>query len=552
MIIMNKRLFVLLIGISLSWLGSDACTNFLVSKGASADGSTMITYAADSHVLYGELYRWPASDWPKGSMLDIHEWDTGKFLGKIRQIAHTYSVIGNMNEHQLAIGETTYGGKSELRNPQGIMDYGSLIYVTLQRAKTAREAIKTMVELCNDYGYYSSGESLSIADPNEVWILEIIGKGPGEKGILWVARRIPEGYVSAHANQARITTFPLDDSENCLYAEDIIDFAREQGWYKGNDKDFSFRDTYAPLDFGGLRYCEARVWAFFNKVNKNMNEYLDYAMGKDATHPMPLFIKPDRKVTPQDLMEWMGDHYEGTPMDMTTDLGAGPFQIPYRWRPLTFNVDDQTYCNERAIGTQQTGFSFVTQSRHWLPDPIGGIFWFSVDDAATTVYVPMYCGMMDVPDSFKEGNGDLLEYSDDAAFWAFNRVSNMVYLRYNYMIQDVRKLQKEFTEKFARNTMAIDKAALVLYDEDPMLAREFLTMYSCQQGDDVTEKWIDLSNYLLVKYIDGNIKKEKDGKFLDNGTGVAVSPDQPGYSEAWKRSVAQDAGDKLKVVKTKK
>lgn len=552
MIIMKKKLFFLLLGISLSWLSTDACTNFLVSKGASADGSTMITYAADSHVLYGELYHWPAADWAQGSMLDIHEWDTGKYLGEINQIAHTYSVIGNMNEHQLAIGETTYGGRSELRNSKGIMDYGSLIYVTLQRAKTAREAILTMVDLCEQYGYYSSGESLSIADPNEVWILEIIGKGQGEKGILWVARQVPDGYISAHANQARITTFPLDDPETCLYAEDIIDFAREQGWYKGKDKDFSFRDTYAPLSFGGLRYCEARVWAFFNKVSTNMNEYLDYAMGKDATHPMPLFIKPDRKLTPQDLMEWMGDHYEGTPMDMTTDLGAGPFQVPYRWRPLTFKVDGQTYCNERAISTQQTGFSFVTQSRAWLPDAIGGIFWFSVDDAATTVYVPMYCGILDVPRSFEVDNGDLLVYSDDAAFWAFNRVSNMCYLRYNYMSEDVKKLQKEFTEKFANNTKAIDKAAQVLYAESPELAREFLTGYSCQQADAVTKQWIDLSNYLLVKYIDGNIKKEKDGKFLDNGTGVAVSPDQPGYSEAWKRAVANDAGDKLRVVETKK
>lgn len=529
-----------------------SCTNFLVSKGASADGSTMISYAADSHVLYGELYHWPAADWEKGSLVEVHEWDTGKYLGKIPQVEHSYSVIGNMNEFQLAIGETTFGGRSELSNPRGIIDYGSLIYLTLQRAKTAREAISTIVGLCDDYGYYSSGESFSIADPNEVWIMELTGKGPGNNGLLWVAMKVPDGYVTAHANQARITTFPLNDPENCLYGDDVIEFAREQGWFEGKDKDFSFRDTYAPLDFGALRYCEARVWSFFNKLTGGMDQYLDYAMGKDATNPLPLFIKPDHKITPQELMEYMGDHYEGTPMDMTTDLGAGAFGNPYRWRPLTWEANGETYCNERAIGTQQTGFSFITQSRSWLPDIIGGILWFGVDDAATTVYVPMYCGILDVPESFEEGNGDMLDYSDNSAFWAFNRVSNMCYLRYNYMVEDVKKVQAELTSQFSVFTRAIDKAAQVLYADDPHLARQFLTHYSCQQGDYTTKRWIELSNYLLVKYIDGNIKKEENGKFLYNGTGVAVSPGQPGYSEAWKQAVSRDTGEKLKVIETRK
>lgn len=549
---MRRLLFVMLVLAIANFTQVHACTNFLVTKGASADGSTLITYAADSHVLYGELYRWPAADWPSGSLLDINEWDTGKYLGKIPQVPHTYSVVGNMNEHQLVIGETTYGGREELQNPEGIMDYGSLIYVTLQRAKTAREAISTMVDLCDKFGYYSSGESFSIADPNEVWIMEVIGKGKGQKGILWVARRIPDGYVSAHANQARITTFPLKDPENCLYGEDVIEFARAKSWFKGKDSEFSFRDTYAPLEFGGLRFCEARVWSFFNKVNSKMDQYLDYAMGKDASNPIPLFIKPDRKLTAQDLMEYMGDHYEGTPMDMTTDLGAGAFQVPYRWRPMTYEVDGVSYCNERAIATQQTAFSFVSQSRSWLPDPIGGILWFGVDDAATTVYVPMYCGILEAPRCFEVGNGDMLVYSDDAAFWAFNRVSNMCYLRYNYMAADVKKVQAKYLEKFARTTIAVDKAAQVLYADDPQLCREFLTDYSCNQANELTKEWIDLSNYLLVKYIDGNIKKEKNGKFLDNGSGVAVSPDQPGYSEAWKRAVSKDAGEKLKVLETKK
>ncbi|MFH0761800.1 MAG: C69 family dipeptidase [Bacteroidota bacterium] len=529
-----------------------SCTNFLVTRGASVDGSTMISYAADSHVLYGELYHRPAADYPAGTMAEVYEWDSGKFLGKIPQVAHTYSVIGNMNEHQLTIGETTYGGREGLVNPQAIMDYGSLIYMSLQRAKTAREAITIWVDLCEKYGYCSSGESLSIADANEVWIMEIIGKGPGKNGINYVARKIPDGYVCAHANQARITTFPLNDPANCLYNKDIISFAREKGWFSGKDEEFSFRDTYAPLEFGGLRGCEARVYAFFNHIAKGMEQYLDYAMGFDSRKPIPLWIKPDYKLTAQELMGYMGDHYEGTPMDMTKDLGAGPFECPYRWRPMHFTVDGQDYLNERAIATQQTGFSFVTQSRSWLQDPIGGIFWFGVDDAATTQYVPMYCGILAVPETFAEGNGDMLKYSPTAAFWIFNRVSNMCYLRYNSMVKDVQKVQKELTDKFAAYTPVIDKAAQALIVRDPNLAREFLTDYSCNMGQYTFQRWKELSEYLLVKYIDGNIKKEQDGKFLDNGTGVCVMPDQPGYSEAWKKMVKENAGEVLKVVEMKK
>lgn len=549
---MKKAGIVLLIMLAAFTLPGQACTNFLVTKGASTDGSTMVTYAADSHVLYGELYHWPAAQWPSGTMLEVREWDTGKYLGRIPQAKETYSVIGNMNEYQLVIGETTYGGRSELQNPDGIIDYGSLIYITLQRARTAREAIETMVDLCEKYGYYSSGESLSIADPNEVWIMEIIGKGEGKKGILWVARRIPEGYVSAHANQARITTFPLNDPENCKFDAEVIEFARKKGWFSGKDQEFSFRDTYAPLDFGALRGCEARVWAFFNHIASGMDAYIDYAMGYDASKPMPLWIKPDKKVSAQDLMRYMGDHYEGTPMDMTTDLGAGPFKLPYRWRPMNFEVDGVTCVNERAIATQQTGFSFVSQSRSWLPDPVGGILWFGVDDAATTVYVPMYCGIKEIPKAFKEGNGDMLIYSEESAFWVFNRVSNMCYLRYNYMVEDVRKVQKELTGKFAAYTPAIDQAASTLHKSDPDLARMFLTDYSAQQSSVTFSKWKELSEYLLVKYIDGNIKREENGRFLDNGTGVAVGPSQPGYSEEWKRMVKEDAYEKLKVVEMKK
>jgi dipeptidase len=533
-------------------LQSFACTNFLVSKGASADGSVMVSYAADSHVLYGELYYRPAADWPAGSMMEIREWDTGKYLGRIPQAPHTYSVVGNMNEHQVVIGETTYGGRPELQNPSALMDYGSLMYIALQRSKTAREAIQTIVDLCGRYGYYSSGESMSVADANEVWIFEIIGKGPGKNGILYVARKVPDGYVCAHANQARITTFPLNDPDNCLYSKDVISFARERGWYSGSDEDFSFRDTYAPLTFEGLRACEGRVWSFFNHVAKGMDKYLDYAMGYDARNPMPLFIKPDHRLTAQELMGYMGDHYEGTPMDMTKDPGAGPFGCPYRWRPLTYDVDGQEYLNERAIATQQTGFSFISQSRSWLPDPVGGILWFGVDDAATTQYVPMYCGILKAPENFAVGNGDMLHYSPTSAFWIFNRVSNMCYLRYNYMSKDVARVQKELTDKFADYTPAIDRAAGMLLEKDEQLGRRFLTDYSCQQAAVTFNRWKDLSEYLLVKYIDGNIKKEKDGHFLDNGTGIAESPDQPGYPDSWKRMVKDQTGDRLKVVEMKK
>jgi len=380
---------------------TNACTNFLVTKGASKDGSTMITYAADSHVLFGELYYLPAADHPEGTMIDIYEWDTGKFLGQIEQVPHTYSVVGNINEHQVSIGETTYGGREELQSQSGaIIDYGSLMYLTLQRAKTAREAIEVMTGLVEKYGYYSSGESFSIADPDEVWILEMIGKGEGEKGAVWVARKIPDGYISGHANQARITTFPQDDPENCLYSDDVISFAREKGYYEGSDEDFSFADAYAPIDFGGARFCEARVWAGFNKVTEGMDQYLDYAMGENFDNRMPLWVKPDQKVGARDVMEMMRDHFEDSPMDMSKGVGAGPYDLPYRWRPLTWEHDGKTYFNERAISTQQTGFSFVTQMRGDLPDPIGGIIWFGLDDSYSTVYAPLYCGMLEAPETF--------------------------------------------------------------------------------------------------------------------------------------------------------
>ncbi len=531
----------------LNMMPASACTNVLVTKNASVDGSTMISYAADSHVLYGELYFWPATTYAEGTMLKVYEWDTSKYLGEIDQVAQTYSVIGNMNEHQLSIAETTFGGRKELGNPDGLIDYGSLIYITLQRAKTAREAISTMADLVEKYGYYSSGESFSIADADEVWVMEMIGKGKGVKGANWVAVKIPDGYVSAHANQARITTFPLNDPENCLYSKDVIDFAREKGYFDGKKKDFSFADAFAPLDFGAVRFCDARVWSAFNIMNPaEMGDYVEYAQG-NSTERMPLYIKPSRKISHRDVMNIMRDHYEGTPLDMTKDAGAGPYGKPYRFRPLTWKVDDETYFNERAIATQQTGFSFVAQMRNWLPAHIGGILWFGVDDAASSVYMPMYAGMTNVPYCLAEGNGDLLNFSWDASFWVFTFVSNQAYGRYNFMIEDIKKVQTELEDNLTSYTVAIDQSAKALYDQNPDLARQFLTDFSMNQAEIVTERWRQLGQFLLVKYNDGNLHEEENGVFLRNEHGYPKSPSFPGYSEEFYRSVVKDAGDKLKM-----
>ncbi len=536
---------------------SNGCTNFLVTKGASVTGSTLITYAADSHTLYGELYFQPAMDYLAGAMRDIYEWDTGKYLGKIPQVAHTYSVIGNMNEHQVAIGETTFGGRNELGSQSGaIMDYGSLIYVALQRAKTAREAIQVMTGLVEEFGYYSSGESFSIADANEAWILEMIGKGDGEKGAVWVAVRIPDGYISGHANEARITSFPLNDKENCVYAADVISFAREKGWYKGSDKDFSFSDIYAPVDFSAARFCDARVWAGFNKVTSGMEKYADYAKGLVehaengiATNRLPLWVKPDKKLTVQDVMGMMRDHFEGTELDMTKDLGAGPYQLPYRWRGLTWQVDSVEYCNERAISTQQTGFSFVAECRSWLPDPIGGILWFGVDDTYSTCYVPMYCGITEIPECFAVGNGDMLTYSETSAFWAFNWVSNFAYLRYSDIIKDVQKVQGELEGKYVSFVPVVDEAAKTLYNKSgEELARKFVTEYSVNEANNMTQTWKKLGQYLLIKYLDGNVKREKDGQFVRTESGMAPGPLFPGYPEWWYKAIVNSTGDHFKVI----
>ena len=568
---------------------SEACTNVIVTRGASADGSCLVSYAADSHWLYGELYFKPQADWATGSKLKVYDWDSGKYLGEIEQVQHTYKTIGNMNEHQLIIAETTFGGRHGLNNPDAIMDYGSLIYITLQRARTAREAIRLMDELTQKYGYYSEGESFSIADKEEAWIMEMVGKG-AEKGSVWVARRIPDGYVSGHANQSRITTFPLDDPDNCLYSKDVISFARKMGWFDGKDEEFSFRDAYCPLDFGGLRGCEARVWSAFNilgkgkfayedggsLVEKDSYDYVDYAMGHNPANNMPLWIKPAGKVSVKDVADVMRDHYEGTPMDMTQDIGAGGNALPYRWRPMGFTYDGKEYTNERAIATQQTAFWFVGQSRGNYPDVLGGIIWFGTDDAATSYVTPIYTNSEIVPECFREGNGDMLTYSSTSSFWLNNRVANACYKMYNYMAPFVREHIDRFeNSQISEGVPQTDAKALELYNGiaekemkkqskknpgyDPMTdtgdaflqVKQYLTSYSVSTADAIFSAWKKMEETLLVKFIDGNVKAQnEDGTFVHSPESESI-PDgltQPGYTEYWKEAVAHFHGDVVKKV----
>ena len=571
--------------LGLSAVDSQACTNVLVTKGASVDGSNMISYAADSHQLFGELYYEPAGIWGANDMRAVYEWDTGKFLGYIPQVARTYQRVGNMNEHQLIIAETTYGGRPELEGNNGIMDYGSLIYIALERAKTAREAIQIIVDLANTYGYYSSGESFSLADTEEVWVMDLIGKGKDQKGIVWVARRVPDGYICSHANQARISTFPLNDPENCMYAPDVITFAREKGYFSGDDKDFSFCDAYAPLDFSGMRGCEARAWSAFNilcdgkftfedengnVVTKDAYDYIDYAMGWDKTKRFPLFVKPSRKISVKDVADVMRDHYEGTPMDMTQDIGAGGNALPYRWRPMGFEVDGKEYVNERAIATQQTGFWFVGQSRGWLPDEIGGVNWFGCDDAATSYLTPIYTCTTEIPESFRVGNGDMITYSPTSAFWMTNRVANACYKAYDIMFPTVDAEIDAWEAAMIEAVAKADEEALALYNAasqkpakkirrndrcrkvvDPYTeVREYLTQFSVNNAQTIFEKWVALEQLLLVKYIDGNVKAQnEDGSFVTNEHTdcIPAKITQPGYTQKWKEATAKDHGTVIEV-----
>ena len=549
---------------------ADACSNVIITKGASADGSCMVSYAADSHLLYGELYFRPAAKWRAGSRLAIKDWDSFKPLGEIAQVPYTFQTVGNMNEHQLIIGETTWGGREEQADTTGIMDYGSLIYITLQRARTAREAISTIVELANTYGYPSEGETFSIADTEEAWVMDLVGKGSGgNKGIVWVARRIPDGYICAHANQCRITKFPQDDPENCIFAPDVISFAREQGWYSGPDEDFSFRNAYNPLDFGGARACDARAWAAFNilcdgqftykengqEITRSASDWTEYALGHDLGGEMPLFVKPQRKVSVKDVANVMRDHFEGTPMDMRVDIGAGGNACPYRWRPMSFTVDGKTYVNERAIATQQTGFWFVAQARSWLPDEIGALVWFGCDDAATSYLTPIYVSTKEVPECLREGNGDILHYSATSQFWINNRITNSCYRMYDAMEPLVRAEVDAFENRMMTEAVPeMDARMLKLYNGNGRhpgskravkKVRKELTRFTIGTAQEQFGKWVELEELLLVKFIDGNEKsQEQDGSFTHSPyfNGQPRNLKYHGYNERWKAAVARDNG----------
>ncbi len=567
-------LFVVATGISNVF----ACTNLIVTKGASSDGSVMITYAADSHTRYGAIAFYPAADHKPGDLCEVYHYESGKLLGTIPEVAHTYSVVQLMNEHQVAAGETTWGGLDSLSaQPGAILDYGSLMRIGLQRSKTAREMIRVMTELVALYGYASGGESFSVSDASEAWIMEIIGKGKYEKGAVWVARQIPDGYVSGHANQARITTFPFqkannwnDPKQTVFHSPDVISFAKQHGFYQGTDAAFSFADVYNPLKFGGARFCDARVWSFFRKVNRDIREsqaYTDYALGKFVretkypdqsanpngyvTNRLPLWVKPDLPVTLQQVMAAMRDHYEDTPLDMRNDPGAGPFKSPYRWRPMEFKVDSAEYLCERAIATQQTGYSFVAQSRNWLPAPLGGIFWFGVDDTDGCVYAPMYCGITRIPESYALGNGSMISWSETSAFWTFNQVNNWAYSRYNVIHPEIETYQAQLENQLANEVKMIDQQAAELYKQNTASATDFLTSYSVYTGNKLVADWKDFYHYLFMKYMDGNIKITEGQKLLDNGNGknVPKKPLQPGYGKDWERIMIQGTGDRLKVPK---
>ena len=537
------------------WATADACTNLLVGKNASADGSAIITYAADSHTLFGDLQYLPAADHPKGAMREIIDWDSGKRMGAIPEVEHTYAVVGNMNEHQVTIAESTWGGREELWDLDGksIIDYGSLIYIALQRSKTAREAIKVMTDLVAQYGYASEGESFSIGDPNEIWIMDMIGKGPGEIGAVWVAIRIPDDCIAGHANNPRIWKFDMKDKKNVMYSKDVISFAKKKGLYSGKDSDFAFAPVYQKFDAGALRGCDARVWSYFNRFHKGMEAYLPFIYGKTRADAdvMPLYIKPDRKVSVRDLQNMMRDHFEGTPFDMTKDAGATTaYGVPYRWRPMDFEVDGVTYSQERAIATQQTGWVYAAQMRSWMPNEVGGCFWFGVDDANTAVFVPMYCCITEVPESYRQGKADMYTLDWDCAFWVNNWVANQAYSRYSQMIGDIRKVQGAIEDNFAKQQSVVEAQATSLLATDRDAAIRFLTNYSVNAGQDATARYKKLGEYLFVKYLDGNIKKEKDGKVLRNDHGTPASPTFAGYTQEYYDMLIKgpNGGDRLKVV----
>lgn len=544
---MKKNLFLLVV-LAFCVQAGMACTNFIVGKKASADGSVFISYSADSYGMSGFVAHFPAAVHAAGTMRDVYEWDSGRFLGRIPEAPVTYNVLGNINEHQVAIAETTFGGRPELVDTTGIIDYGSLIYIALQRSKTAREAIEVMTSLVAEYGYYSSGESFSIADPNEAWILEMVGKGGVEKGAVWVAIRIPDDCISAHANQARIRKFDMRDRENVLYSRDVVSFARKMGYYSGRDADFDFAAAYCPTDFGGLRWCDARAWSFFNMfADADMSQYLAWASGDATAEPMPLYFKPKAPLTLQDVQRGMRDHYEGTPFDITNDLGAGPYSMPYRPSPLSFEVDGKEYFNERPISTFQTAFTFVAQLRDYLPNAIGGVMWFGTDDANMVVYTPVYCSATAVPDCYAERYADPLVFSWKSSFWVFNWVSNMIYPKYSLVIDDMREVQSTLENSIYERSRAVEAEAAAVYASSPRYAQQMLTEFTCLAAEETLEAWKAFGEKVIVKYNDFVIKRENNGRLQRSSTGLAGGMTRPGYPEEYWREVVRQSGERYLV-----
>ena len=525
---------------------AEACTSFLVGKKASADGSAFITYNQDDYGMFGRLQYLPAGKHAAGEMRKIVDGDTNHYMGEIPEAPYTYAVTGFINEHQLAITETTFGGRSELADPKGIIDYTSLMTIALQRARTAREAIRVMTTLVQQYGYASEGESFSIADPNEVWILEMIGKGPHEKGAVWVAVRIPDDCIACHANQSRIHRFNLKDKHNVMYAKDVISFARKQGFFNGKDTDFSFANAYAPADFGAIRYCETRVWSFYNKWVNGMDKYLDYVDGKHIgkAEPMPLYFKPKQQLSLQDVMNSMRDHYEGTPFDITKDAGAGPYEAPYRPTPLTWECEGKKYFNERPISTQQTAGTYVIQLRATMPNAVGGVLWFGNDDPNMVAYTPIYCCVSKVPECYNPKEANDVTFSWNSAFWVENWVSNMTYPRYSQLFPSLEATRQEIEGDYIAQQSQVEIKAQTLLAQDPARAKAYLTDYSVQCANNMLARWKKLGEYLIVKYNDQTVKPEKDGKFELTPDGLGKAVKRTGFPESYKKIVVKETGEK--------
>lgn len=534
---------------------AEACSNFIVGKKASVDGSVMCSYSADDYGMFQNLCHYPAAKHAKGEMRKIFDWDSNKYYGEIPEVAETYSVIGNINEWQVTIGETTYGGREEMVDSTGIMDYGSLIYVALQRSKTAREAIKVMTTLANTYGYNSGGETFTICDPNEAWIMEMMGKGAGSKGAVWVALRIPDDAICAHANQSRIGKFNMKDKKNVMYAKDVVSFARSKGWFKGKDADFSWKMAYAKPDFSGRRFCDARAWAMLNHFY-DMSPYLDWALGKNPdAQDMPLWVVPNKKVSVQDVENVMRDHYEGTPLSVAdgSDIGGGIWEMPYRPTPLMYKVDGKQYFNERPVSTQQSGFVFVSQMRSWLPREIGGVFWFANDDANMAAFTPVYCSMTERPECYNTPGADALHFSKKNAYWVCNMTSNMVYPRYSLMFPTLKEVRDSLDNSYFAAQAGVEKKAQELYAQNPQAAVKYLNDYSVEKAQQMLARWNQLFEFMVVKYNDMIIKPtDKNGTFKKTPYGLGARPARPGYPEKFAKQLVKQSGDKFLVPEEKK